>query len=84
MFAPSVLWFDWWRRAAALGWTGLQRLAALPDPGQFRNWWLADMRRVTADTLKSPAFLALMRFNLALLNKEMSHKATQMMALPAR
>ena len=84
MFGRSLLWLDWWRRGAALGWGSLQRLAALPDPRQLRSWWLADMRRLTADTLKSPAFLSLMRFNLALLTKQTTLKATQMMAPLAR
>ena len=84
MFGPSLLWLDWWRRGAARGWGSLQRLAAPPDPRQLRSWWLADMRRLTADTLKSPAFLALMRFNIALLTQPKILKATQMMALPAR
>jgi hypothetical protein len=85
MFAPSVLWLDWWRRATALGWTTLQRLAALPAPAQFRNWWLADMRLASADLLKSPAFLALMRSNLALLTNHTLptfQKATRMIAPP--
>jgi hypothetical protein len=32
MLAHSLHWFDWWRRAAALGWGQLDRLAALHDP----------------------------------------------------
>ena len=82
MLGPSLL--DWWRRGAALGWGNLQRLAALPDPRQLRSWWLADMRQLTADYLKSPAFFAFMRMNLALLTQPMVVKATQMMAYPGR
>jgi hypothetical protein len=84
MPAPSLQWFDWWRRAAALGWGGLDRLAAFHDPRELRNWWLGDMRQLTADYLKTPAFLALMRFNLTLLTQPTMIKAAQMIALPSR
>ena len=84
MPAPSMQMFDWWRSAAALGWGQLDRLAALHDPRQLRGWWLADMRQLTADYLKSPAFLALMRFNLTLLTQPTMIKAAQMIALPSR
>jgi hypothetical protein len=79
MLEPSLIWLDWWRRGAALGWGSLQRLASLPDPGQLRSWWLTDMRHLTADYLKSPAFFALMKVNLALLSQPMIAKAAQMM-----
>jgi len=84
MLALSLQWIDWWRRAAVLGWRHLDQVAALHDPRQARDWWLADMRRVTADYTKSPAFLAMMRFNLTLLTHPMMIKAAQMMALPVR
>jgi hypothetical protein len=84
MLAPSMPLFDWWRSAAAICWGQLDRLAALHDPRQLRSWWLADMRQLTADYLKSPAFLALMRFNLTLLTQPTMIKATQMIALPSR
>jgi len=84
MLGPSFNWLDWWRRGAALGWGNLQRLAALPDPRQVRGWWLADMRQLSADYLKSPAFFTFMRLNLALLTQPMVVKATQMMAYPGR
>jgi len=84
MLGLSLHWCDWWRRAAALGWGQLDRLAALHDPRQMRNWWLADMRQLTADAIKSPAFLALMRFNLTLLTHPTMTKAAQMIALPNR
>jgi hypothetical protein len=84
MLAHSLQLFDWWRHAAALGWGQLDRLAALHDPRQLRSWWLADMRQLTADYMKSPAFLALMRFNLTLLTHPTMIKATQMIALPSR
>ncbi len=87
MLAPSLQWFDWWRRAAALGWGQLDRLAALHDPRQGRqlqSGLLADLRQLTAEYMKSPAFLALMRFNLTLLTHPMMIKATQTIALPSR
>ena len=84
MFAHSVHWFDWWRRAAAIGWGHLDRLAALNDPRQLRNLWLGDMRQVTFEAMKSPAFLAMMRFNLTLLTQPTMIKAAQMIALPSR
>jgi hypothetical protein len=84
MLALSVHWFDWWRRAAAISWGHLDRLAALNDPRQLRNWWLADLREVTAEAMKSPAFLAMMRFNLTLLTQPTMIKAAQMFALPSR
>jgi hypothetical protein len=82
MFGLS--WFHWWRRAAALNWGQLERLLSLHDPRQLRGWWLADARQMTADYMRSPAFLALMRFNLTLLNQPMMINAAQMMALPSR
>jgi hypothetical protein len=84
MLAFSVHWFDWWRRAAAIGWGHLDRMAALNDPRQLRNWWLADFREVTAEAMKSPVFLAMMRFNLTLLTQPTMIKAAQMFALPSR
>lgn len=84
MFALSLDWFDWWRRAAAIGWGHLDRLAALNDPRQLRNLWLADLRRLSADFMKSPEFLAMIRFNLTLLTQPTMIKAAQMIALPTR
>ena len=84
MFALSLHYFDWWRRAAAIGWGHLDRLAALNDPRQLRNWWLADIRQLTAEAMRSPAFLAMMRFNLTLLTQPTMIKAAQMIALPIR
>lgn len=84
MLALDVHWFDWWRRAAAIGWGHLDRVAALHDPRALRNWWLADLRQLTAEAMKSPAFLAMMRFNITLLTQPMMIKASQMFALPSR
>ena len=84
MLAHSLHWFDWWRRAAAIGWGHLDRLAALNDPRQLRSVWLADLRQLTADYMKSPEFLAMMRFNLTFLTQPMMIKAAQMIALPSR
>ena len=49
----------WWELAA--------RMAALVDPTPFRAAWLSALARMSAAHLRSPAFLALMRFNLALI-----------------
>ena len=84
MLAFSLQWFDWWRRAAAIGWGHLDRLAALNDPRQLRSVWLTDLRQVTADFMKSPEFLAMMRFNLTLMTHPTMIKAAQMIALPSR
>ena len=84
MLGLSLHCLDWWRRAAALGWGNLDRLAALHDPRRLRSWWLADLRQLTADTIKSPAFLAMMRLNLTFMTLPMMTKAAQMIALPIR
>jgi hypothetical protein len=62
-------WIDAWRGAIGLGWDSLAALTALSDPRRFREWWLADLRQLTADYLRSPAFLALMKFNLTFLGR---------------
>ena len=59
-------WLDAWRGAVAFGWESLAKAAELSDPRQLRSWWLADLRQLTADYLRSPQFLALMKFNLTL------------------
>jgi hypothetical protein len=64
--APDA-WLEAWRGAIALGWDSLGELGALADPRRFRDRWLADLRQLTVDTLRSPAFLALVKFNLTLL-----------------
>jgi hypothetical protein len=56
-----------WAWDAALDWRAFANLAALADPRHLRDLWLADLREVAAETLRSPAFLALMKFNLTLL-----------------
>jgi hypothetical protein len=58
---------DAWTEAVAHTWGSLARLATLSDPRHFRSLWLADLRQLTADALRSPPFLALMKFNLTLL-----------------
>jgi hypothetical protein len=60
-------WLETWRSTAALGWEYFERMSALADPRKLRSWWLADMRNLTSEALRSPALLALMRFNLGLL-----------------
>jgi hypothetical protein len=84
MLALSIHWFDWWRRAAAISWGHVDRMAALGDPRQLRNWWLGDLRALTAEAMRSPAFLAMMRFNLTMLTQPTMIKAAQMIALPTR
>jgi hypothetical protein len=56
-----------WTNAVAHHCGALAKLAALSDPRHFRSLWLADLRELTADALRSPPFLALMKFNLTLL-----------------
>jgi hypothetical protein len=88
MLALSLQWIDFWRRAAMLGWRNADQLAALPGHRQLRDWWLADMRRLTSEYTKSPAFLAMMRFNLTLLTHPMMQKTldktAQMMPFTVR
>ena len=84
MLALSRQWFDWWRQAAAVGWQQLDAVAAANDPRQMRNRWLSDMRQFSAEYLKSPAFLALIRFNITLLTQPTMIKASQFIALPSR
>ena len=84
MLALSMQWFDLWRRAAAVGWQQLDAVAALNDPRQMRERWLSDMRQLSADYVKSPAFLALIRFNITLLTQPTMIKAAQFVALPSR
>jgi hypothetical protein len=84
MLGLSLHWFDWWRRAAAIGWGHLDRLAALNDPRQLRNLWLADLRQLSVEAMRSPDFLAMMRFNLTLLTQPAMIKAAQMFSLPTR
>jgi len=84
MFGLSQNWIAFWRQAAALNWGQMERLLSLHDPRELRAWWLADVRQMTSDYMRSPAFLALMRLNITLLNQPMMIKATQMMSLPSR
>jgi len=80
----SLQWMDVWRRATAQNWGQMERLLSLHDPRELRAWWLADVRQMTSDYMRSPAFLALMRFNLTLLNQPMMIKAAQMMTPMSR
>jgi hypothetical protein len=84
MLAPSLPWFDWWRRAASLSWAQLDGLAALNDPRRWRSAVLDDWRMLATDCMKSPQFLALMRLHLTLLTQPMVIKAAQMMAPSVR
>jgi hypothetical protein len=60
-------WLAPWRSAVALGCEHLEKMSALYDPRHLRSLWLADLRQLTGDSLRSPDFLALMKFNLTLL-----------------
>ena len=80
----SLQWMDLWRRTTAMSLGQMGRLLSLHDPRELRAWWLADVRQMTSDYMRSPAFLALMRLNITLLNQPMMIKAAQMMALPSR
>jgi hypothetical protein len=84
MLALSLQWFDWWRRAAALSWKHVDALAALNDPRALRGAVLTDWRDLATQYMRTPEFLALMRFNLTLLTQPTLIKAAQMMALPIR
>ena len=63
--APGAL--EAWTNVVAHQWGSLAKLAALSDPRHFHSLWLADLRQLAADALRSPPFLALMKFNLTLL-----------------
>jgi hypothetical protein len=56
-----------WRDAFAFGWGALATSAALADPRDLRARWLADLRRIADESLRSGAFLALLKFNLTLM-----------------
>jgi hypothetical protein len=84
LLASSLPWLDWWRRAAALSWAHLDGLAAFGDPRRLRNAVLDDWRQRATDYMRSPEFLALMRFHLTLLNQPMMIKAAQMMSPSVR
>jgi Ca2+-binding EF-hand superfamily protein len=58
-------WFDSWRNASALGWECLETLCGLRPPQRLRSRLLAEARQTTAEYLRSPAFLELMRVNLS-------------------
>ena len=69
-------WLAAWRDASALGWESLAKLVELYDPRRFRALWLADLRRLAADYLRSPHFLALAKFNLSLLTRRTTPPAS--------
>lgn len=58
-------WLESWRWASALGWEFLETLWKLRPPEGLRTRLLAEARHTTAEYLKSPAFLELMRANLS-------------------
>ena len=82
MLALSLQWFDLWQRAAALSLKHADALAALSDPRAVRGAWLDEWRKLSTQYMRTPDFLALMRFNLTLLTNPTFIKAAQMMQLP--
>lgn len=57
---------------ASIGWRYLESLGAAADvydPLRLRAWWLGELRRMTADYMRTPSFLELMRFNLTLMTR---------------
>jgi hypothetical protein len=56
-----------WRDAITFGWRMFATTAALADPRELQARWFADLRRVADESLRSPAFLALMKFSLSLM-----------------
>ncbi|HVU51547.1 MAG TPA: hypothetical protein VHL80_12720 [Polyangia bacterium] len=54
-------------RAGAADWDAFAKLVALGDPRRLGVLWLAELRRLTTEALRSPAFLALAKFNLGFL-----------------
>jgi hypothetical protein len=64
---PPGAWLEAWSHAVGLGWDCLDTLAALGDLRPLRSAWLADMRQMTADYMRSTEFLSLMKLNLTLL-----------------
>jgi hypothetical protein len=47
----------------------LFELCELYDPRRVREQWLAEVRKLTAEVLRSPPFLAFAKFNLSLLGR---------------
>ena len=62
---PLEQWFESWRWASTVGWDVLETMWGLRPPDGLRTRLLAEARRTTADYLRSPAFLELMRANLS-------------------
>lgn len=59
-------------RMAMLGSKYVEALTAAAevyDPLRLRAWWLGELRRWSADYMRSPAFLALMKLNLTLMTR---------------
>jgi hypothetical protein len=50
--------------ASALGWRQLEILSDVFDPRKMRARWSADLREISARTLRSPLFLEWTRWNL--------------------
>jgi hypothetical protein len=65
--APPSAWLEAWSHAAGLSWDCLETLSALADMRPLRSAWLSDIRQLTADYMRTPEFLSLMKLNLTLL-----------------
>ena len=57
-------WFEAWRATVASSFDCLAALWALYDPRLLRGWLLTDLSRLSSEYLRSPSFLAMMRFTL--------------------
>jgi len=53
----------------APSWEALAKLFELYDPRRLRAVWLAELRQLSAEWLRAPAFLALAKFNLSFLGR---------------
>ena len=67
--ALGAAWLEWWGHAAALQRGGFEWLALSCHPRRLRERWLADWTETLDRYMRSPAFLEVMRRNLAVLNR---------------
>jgi hypothetical protein len=54
---------------SAPSWDALEKLLEVYDPRRLRSVWLTDLRQLSAEWLRTPAFLALAKFNLSFLGR---------------
>jgi hypothetical protein len=70
MFGPRALSSGLDLAALTRGYVeALSAVADVYDPLRLRAWWLGELRRLSSDYMRSPAFLALMKLNLTLLTR---------------